>query len=117
MKLTYLATPYTKYPNGLDAAFEDAAYLTGYLIKAGAAVFSPICHSHPVAKHGGIDAVDHDLWMRIDREMWDRCDELLVAKLDGWDESRGIAREIEHFLASGKPVRYLDVASLMGERT
>lgn len=109
MKLIYLATPYTNYEGGLDAAFEDAAAITGMLIKQGHAVFSPICHSHPVAKYGDIDAVDHDLWMRIDRVMWDRCDELLVAKLPGWDASRGIAAEVAHFMASGKPISYLDV--------
>lgn len=112
MNLIYLATPYTNYPRGLDGAFIDASRIAGRLIQDGHAVFSPICHSHPIAKFGGIDAIDHDLWMRIDRVMWDRCDELLVAKLPGWDQSRGIAKEIEHFIACGKPVKYLDVEDI-----
>jgi len=116
MKLIYLATPYTRYPRGLDAAFEDAAAIAGALIKRGLAVFSPICHSHPIAKHGGIDAVDHELWMRIDREMWDRCDELLVAKMDGWDQSRGVAAEIEYFLKRGAPVTYTEVGDILSPR-
>lgn len=115
MKLIYLATPYTRYPRGLDAAFEDAAAIAGILIKRGLAVFSPICHSHPIAKYGGIDAVDHELWMRIDREMWDRCDELLVAKMDGWDQSRGVAAEIEYFLKRGAPVTYTEVGSIIAQ--
>ena len=113
MKLIYLATPYTHYPDGLDAAFEDASAIAGALIKRGLTIFSPICHSHPIAKHGGIDAVDHELWMRIDREMWERCDELLVAKMSGWDQSRGIAAEIEYFLSHGKPVTYTEVESIL----
>jgi hypothetical protein len=116
MKLIYLATPYTCYPYGPNAAFEDAAAIAAALIKRGLAVFSPICHSHPIAVYGGIDAVDHELWMRIDREMWERCDELLVAKMPGWDQSRGIAAEIEYFLSHGKPVTYTEVGSILAPR-
>ena len=32
--LIYLATPYSKYPSGLEMAFRDAAKLTGRLLTA-----------------------------------------------------------------------------------
>ena len=43
----YLASPYSKYPEGTQAAFEMACWQAGLLIRAGVPVFSPIAHSHP----------------------------------------------------------------------
>lgn len=109
MSLIYLATPYTNFPDGLHAACSAAARVTANLMKRGFFVYSPICHSHTVAETGLLDAVDHELWMRIDRVMMDRCDMLAVAKLPTWEASKGVAYEIEYFRARGKPVCYLEV--------
>lgn len=108
----YIATPYSKHSAGIVAAFEDAARLTARLINAGHAVFSPIAHSHPVAILGGIDPLDHKIWLAIDEHMMRAADALLVADMDGWRESDGVAHEIAFFVSSGKPVLYLDCETL-----
>ena len=107
--LVYLATPYSKWEQGLDDAFIQAAKITARLLRCGVRAYSPIAHTHPIAVHGKLDALDHSIWLPFDEAIMERADVLLVAKMKGWDESRGIKHEIEFFEGKGKPVYYLDV--------
>lgn len=105
--LIYFATPYTKYWAGEQAAFEDAASLAGEIVKLGIKIYSPICHTHPIAVHGGIDTRDHEIWLPFDEALMNACDALLIGKLEGWQESYGISYENDYFLDAGKPVFHL----------
>jgi hypothetical protein len=109
----YLATPYSKYPDGLDAAFRDACRATATLISAGVPVFSPIAHTHPVAVYGKMDPLDHSIWLPADKPMMDAAFGLLVARLDTWELSYGIKVEINEFIATGKPVIHLEKDELL----
>lgn len=102
--LCYLATPYSKYPAGLQAAFEDAACLAARLLIDGVRVYSPIAHTHPLAIYGKIDPFDHAIWMPFDTAMMTKADALIVAHLATWESSRGIKEEISVFAAAGKPI-------------
>lgn len=110
--MAYLATPYSKYPKGIELAFRDACKITARLLRLGMKVYSPIAHTHPIAVHGKIDPYDHKIWMPFDKAVMDRSDVLLVAKMDTWDQSYGIAEEIKIFTAAGKPIYYLDPETL-----
>jgi len=103
----YLATPYSKYPGGLDAAFRLACEETARLIKADVPVYSPIAHSHPVAVAGDMDPLDHSVWLPADKPMMDAASGLIVLEADGWRESYGMACEIEAFRAAGKPIVHM----------
>lgn len=107
--LVYLATPYSKYKKGIEEAFKDTARLTAKLLRMGVKVYSPICHTHPIAVHGHIDPFDHDVWLPFDAAMMAKADAMLVAKMDGWSESRGIQHEIGVFGAAEKPIYYLNI--------
>ena len=108
----YLGTPYSKYPAGLEAAFVEAARIAGVLIAAGLPIFSPIAHSHPIAMHGGLDPLAHEIWLRLDKHMMRAAEGLIVAEMDGWEESHGLAHEIDYFEAMDKPIFYLDPEAL-----
>lgn len=110
--LVYLATPYTRYPAGIHAAFADAARLAAALMIAGVKVYSPIAHTHPLAIHGGLDPRDLTIWLPFDEALMAKADALCVAHLDGWDTSTGIAHEVRFFEAAGKPVFDLDPETL-----
>lgn len=110
--LFYLATPYTHYPLGLHAAFRDACALAAHCIRAGIKVYSPIAHGHPVMVHGGLDPLDHAMWLAFDEAMMSRSDCLIVAKLPGWHESKGIAHEIAFFERYAKPIWSIDPDTL-----
>jgi len=103
----YLATPYSRYADGLDAAFAEAARQAALLVRAGIPVYSPIAHTHPVAIHGGLDPLDHSIWLPADQAFMDAARGLVVCMMPGWDESYGIAVEIETFERAAKPVIYM----------
>jgi hypothetical protein len=110
--LAYLATPYSLHPHGTVAAWQAACRLAGQLIRAGTNVYSPIAYLHAVGRYSGIDPLDHEFWMRIDRAMMDRCDVLLVAHMAGWESSKGMAIEIADFERAGKPIFDVDPQTL-----
>jgi hypothetical protein len=105
-KLWYLATPYSKFSGGIEAAFQAAAKAAATLLRRGAAVYSPIAHTHPLAIYGQVDPYDHDIWMPLDHHMMSRSDGMIIVMMHGWEESKGISIEIETFRGMGKPIRY-----------
>lgn len=112
-RLCYLATPYTKYMGGdIERAFIDAAKLAAELLASGLRVYSPIAHTHPLAIHGNLDPLDHSIWLPFDEAMMDAADCLIVAHMDGWEVSYGIAHEVEFFRKAGKPIFDLDPVTM-----
>lgn len=107
-RLWYLATVYSKWQDGPDDAFVVACRFAAGLIRDGVPVLSPIAHSHPIAIHGGLDELDHDLWMKADAPLMDAASGLLVLMMPGWRESRGIAQELDSFTRAGKPIEFVE---------
>lgn len=115
--LIYVGTPYSKWADGLDAAFVEASKLTARLMQHGLKVYSPIAHTHPLAVHGNIDPLDHSIWLPFDGAMMDKADAMIVAMMDGWFESKGVRHEIDVFNEAGKPVFFLNPADLSISRS
>jgi hypothetical protein len=105
-RLVYLASPYSLYPHGLDRACDDVCEVAGHLISAGVRVFSPVAHSHPIAMASGIDPLDQVTWLELDEAIAPSCGALVVAELEGWDKSDGVAKEIKWFAT--RPIYYLN---------
>ena len=63
----YLGTPYSKYPYGLEMAYVEACRAAGRLIEFGIRVFSPIAHTHPIARLSNIDPLDYSIWIPADQ--------------------------------------------------
>lgn len=115
--LCYLATPYTKYQGGdMGAAFVDASKLAAKLLHSGVKVYSPIAHCHPIAVNGGPPPGDHEFWLPFDEAMMTAAHVLIVAHMDGWDRSKGIAHEIAFFERAGKPIYDLDPGTMLMKR-
>ena len=108
MSFWYLATPYSKYPAGIEAAFVVACQQTALLIRAGIPVYSPIAHTHPVAINGDLDPLDHEIWIPADMPLMRSALGLIVCKMETWDSSKGIGIEIVEFKKAGKPVVFME---------
>jgi len=113
--LVYLATPYSKYPAGIEQAFIDASKVAANLMIAGVKVYSPIAHTHPLAVHGNVDPYDHSIWLPFDQAIMDAASACVVAMMPGWRQSKGTAHELEYFEKGGKPVFYYAPAAPLGE--
>lgn len=107
MSYWYLGSPYSRYPEGLDAAHKAVCENAALLIKAGVPVFSPIAHSHAIAMAGRMDPLDHSVWLPADQPMMDAAKGLIVLKLAGWSRSYGLAHEITAFADAKKPIIYM----------
>ena len=103
----YMATPYSKYEDGMAAAFCGAAKGAARLVMEGVKVFSPITHTHPIATLGGLDPLDHKIWMPADEPFMRLSYGLIVYKLPGWEDSDGVECEIGAFRQWGRPVEFL----------
>jgi hypothetical protein len=108
MTYWYLATPYSKYPHGIEAAFNLAIDATALLLRAGVPVFSPIVHTHSVAVRCGIDPFDHSIWMPVDAPLMHAASGLILLCAESWEQSYGMRVERDAFEAAGKPVVYMD---------
>jgi nucleoside 2-deoxyribosyltransferase len=112
----YLASLYSHAdPAVREARYQAACRATAALLKAGLVVFSPIVHSHPLVAFNL--PTGWDFWERIDRAYLERCDELVVLTLEGWQESTGVQAEIALARGLGKPVRFLGVDEAAGSPT
>lgn len=107
MSYWYLATVYSKHPDGIDAAHVMACRAAADLIRAGIPVFSPIAHTHPIAIHGAIDPLDHSIWLPADAPMMAGARGLIVYCSEGWRDSYGIGEEIKAFTTAGKSIVHM----------
>lgn len=103
----YLATPYSQWSPNLDTAYKEACRCAAAFMRVGFPVMSPIAHSHGIAIHGGIAAVNHEFWMSVYDPLIEMAGGLAMVMMDGWRESRGMAEEHDRFLVAGKPIELL----------
>jgi hypothetical protein len=110
-KLIYLASPYSKYPHGRVHAEAAVSTKAAELMSKGVALFCPITHSHWIEQH--MDSVqDGDWWLEKDFAVLERCDELWVYQMPGWDESYGVKKEIEFAEHNNIPITYVPYEEL-----
>jgi hypothetical protein len=109
--MIYLASPYT-HPDFevREWRFQEACRATAALLRAGLVVFSPIAHSHPIAKYGM--PTNWGFWSRVDREYLSRSDVLAVLTLPGWRASVGVRAEIQIARELGLPIVYITPSEL-----
>lgn len=108
MTYWYLASPYSKFPQGLDAAFRVVSENAALLVRHKIPVYSPIAHTHPIAIFGGMDPLDHSIWLPADEPFMQGAHGLIVLRMDTWEISYGIGEEIKAFREASKPIVYMD---------
>lgn len=106
--IVYVATPYSGYVDGIDVAARLAAEQTALILPTclaeGATPYSPIAHSHEVAKHYGLDPLDGAFWSLANRPTIAASALMVQVRMRGWQRSVGMRLERDAFLAAGKPV-------------
>lgn len=109
-KLTYLACPYSNPdPDVRERRFRAVNKVAGQLMAAGALIFSPISHTHPIAVACDLPR-GWDFWHAYDRAFIEASEKLIVLMLDGWADSIGVKAEIAIATELGIPVEYIGPA-------
>lgn len=104
--MIYLASPYS-HPdaNVREERFHAACQAAAHLMREGHLVFSPVAHTHSIAQFGL--PIAWAFWERHDRCLLECCDEVVVLKLEGWEDSVGVRSEVQIAKELGRSVRYL----------
>lgn len=111
--MIYLAGPYSDADPEIEAMrFRCLTIVAGSLIRQGRIVLSPITHSHPIhlelLAHLG-ESLTNDQWREYDEAFMNVCSEMVILRLPGWEQSKGIKQEIAYFEAQGKRISYIDL--------
>jgi len=121
----YLASPYSKHPEGMEEAERRARHVAAVLTRRWhVTIYSPIVHGHAMmqtrlaqrvrANPSNPTSVDHHVtehlptddafWWAKCRPMMDAAAGLLVFLDDGWRQSRGVTYELGYMQGLGKPI-------------
>ena len=114
-EIIYLACPYTHPDSKVrELNFRTATEAAAVLIREGHIIYSPITMTHPidVVIAGTTATLGSDYWVAFDEAFMDACSEIVILKVEGWDTSSGIRREMEYFKKQGKPIRFMSPAQL-----
>ncbi len=111
--IVYLGCPYTDRNREVrEERFYRATVAAAHLIEQGLIVYSPITMTHPIdevlAEDDAHGTLGSDYWVRFDEAFMEFCSRMIILKVDGWDRSRGIAREMDWFKRKGRPIEYLE---------
>lgn len=95
--LYYLANPYNGTDKQRQERFEQCCKVTSYFIKNGIHVFSPIVHNHAMLETVQDWTVDErkNLILPYDFSFLGRSSAMILLKLDGWEKSYGVEKELE----------------------
>lgn len=106
--LIYVASPHSHPSEDVrDKRYEDVCRYSAGLINAGNLIYSPIAHSHNMAKYIGDEANCFEYWREIDLFYLEHSDIVHALMLDGWLNSDGMGKELTHATNIGKPVVYI----------
>jgi len=104
MRKIFLACPYGHADkNVVEQRFHLSNAVAAKIARSGSVVFSQVSMSHPINAHlsdldkAGIGA----LWAPIDAVFMESMTEIIVIDASGWEQSAGVAREIDFFKRKG----------------
>lgn len=107
--LVYLASPYSHpFRDVRNWRFETVCKKAAELMEEGYQVFCPIAHSHSIEINGFPKLKSGDWWLQQDFAILKHCDKMIVYKMNGWDKSYGVKKEIAFCKKHKIPVEYID---------
>lgn len=112
--MIYLASPYSHPdPHVRLARFQLTMVFVQERLQRAQFFFSPIVYAHVIAETHNLPG-DAEWWWKFNLHLLEKSDYLAVLKLPGWQESKGVTREIEwatnhrriveYFLLHGKDI-------------
>jgi hypothetical protein len=94
-KIIYVASPYSHPDDEVrENNFKLVAKLVADLTADGYVCMSPIVYGHTLLNFKEMPS-DWEFWKNFCLTFLEKCSEMIVYKMPGWDKSRGVKEEIE----------------------
>lgn len=113
--MIYVASPYTFKSPSIERVywkmkFRHAAVerYVAHLIKQGEFPYSPIVYAHEISHRYALPT-DAEWWKSFNEHMLRKADVLHVYNMEGWEQSKGIAMEMQFAEACGIPIVHVPV--------
>jgi len=106
--LVYLASPYTHSDKEVvEENFRKISKVSAEMTADGFITISPITYGHTLLQFKEMPG-DWAFWTSFCLSILEKCDKIVVVKMEGWDKSSGIAGELEYAKEHGIPVEYIN---------
>jgi hypothetical protein len=107
-KLIYIGSPYSHQdPEVIEENYRRVSRLAAKLCSQGHVAFSPITYGHVLLTFEKMPG-DWEFWKSFCISFLEKSDELLVYKMPGWENSRGLAAEIEFATEKNIKITWLE---------
>lgn len=102
--LVYLAAPYSRFPDKARLMRALMEFAGEYMIQhPGVHLVSPLFNHYALELVPAL-GTDYPFWSEYSRDLLSRCDELLVLRIRGWEQSTGVQDEMKHASDLGIPI-------------
>ncbi|MBT4792337.1 MAG: DUF1937 family protein [Halobacteriovoraceae bacterium] len=114
MSYYYISNPYNGSDSQKEMRAKIAAQVCGKLLKRGVHAWSPIVHNHAMMSDYGGFTLDErrTLILDFDFSLLLASKGMIVLKIDGWQESYGVSKEVELCKEKSISVQYLNPLDL-----
>ena len=108
-KLIFVSSPYSHPDDNVrEENYQKVSKYTAELIKNEVVAFSPILYGHTAVNFEPDIPTDWPFWENFCLTFLNRCDEIIVYMMEGWDKSRGVAEEIAYAKDLGIKITYVE---------
>lgn len=105
-KLIYIASPYShEFDETRINNFKSVSKFAAKLVHDGNVVISPITYGHTLLEYHEMPS-NWDFWKSFCLSFLERCDEMIVYQMPGWESSRGVKEEIKFAQSKGIKITY-----------
>ena len=112
--MIYLASPYSSgIAELMEHRYDLAMRACAGLFHQRIIVYSPIVHWHAVAKAHNLP-LDYKPWAEQDEEMIRISDEVWVLDIGGWEDSSGVANDVQLAIKHGKKHKVVSMEKCLG---
>jgi len=111
-KIIYLASPYSHPDKDVrELRFIQITEYAAEQVSKGNIVFSPITYGHVLSEYKDMPT-DFSFWSEFCLTFLNKCEEMHVLKLEGWDKSIGISYEESYCRDNNIPIKYIEYGKI-----
>jgi hypothetical protein len=107
-KIIYFASPYSdKDKKVVEERYKVTSLKVAELTSKGNVVISPIVYGHTLLQFHEMPG-DWQFWKNFCQSFLYKCEEMIVFKIPGWEESEGVREEIKLANSLGIEISYIE---------